>query len=129
MTTDWTLLEAAESYEDYDPIRERTLAYPVMFDELGLADPERKTVLDYGCGTGRVAERMVRNHDVSVVAADPSPGSAPMTIVDYHWPKDVHTGSMSLQKWRRQGGTRLCLRREEAARRNRPLRQFRRAAD
>jgi ubiquinone/menaquinone biosynthesis C-methylase UbiE len=73
MTTDWTKSEVAEGYEDYDPIRERALAYPVMFEQLGLADPAVGTVLDYGCGTGRVALRMVDEHGVSVVAADPSP--------------------------------------------------------
>lgn len=74
MTTDWSLPEVARSYEDYDPVRERAFAYPVMFGELGLTDPAYRRVLDYGCGTGRVAERMVRELGASVVAADPSPG-------------------------------------------------------
>lgn len=74
MTTDWGLLEVARSYEEYDPLRERAFAYPVMFDALGLDAGGRRTVLDYGCGTGRVAERMVREFGASVVAADRSPG-------------------------------------------------------
>jgi len=74
MTTDWKLPDVAQGYEDYDPIRERALAYPLMFDALGLSRPECRLVLDYGCGTGKVAERIVRAYDVSVIAADPSPG-------------------------------------------------------
>lgn len=82
MTTDWTRPEVAEGYEDYDPIRERALAYPVMFDQLGLADPAVGTVLDYGCGTGRVALRMVDDYGISVVAADPSP--AMLEVAEKH---------------------------------------------
>jgi len=74
MPTDWNLPDVAEHYEDYDPIRERALAYPLMFEALGLADPACKTVLDYGCGTGKVAERIVRAYGTHVIAADPSPG-------------------------------------------------------
>jgi ubiquinone/menaquinone biosynthesis C-methylase UbiE len=74
MTTDWSKTDVAHSYEDYDPVRERVLAYPLMFGQLELADPAVGTVLDYGCGTGRVAQRMVDEHGVSVIAADPSAG-------------------------------------------------------
>jgi ubiquinone/menaquinone biosynthesis C-methylase UbiE len=74
MMTDWSRVDVAESYETYDPVRERTLAYPVLFEQLGLAGPRVRTVLDYGCGTGQVAMRMVSEHGVSVIAADPSPG-------------------------------------------------------
>ncbi|MEU0091378.1 class I SAM-dependent methyltransferase [Kribbella sp. NPDC006257] len=74
MITDWSRSDVADSYETYDPIRERTLAHPVMFEQLRLAEPGVRTVLDYGCGTGRTAIRMVREHGMSVIAADPSPG-------------------------------------------------------
>jgi len=75
MPTDWNLPDVAQSYEDYEPIRERALAYPLMFEALGLGSPDCRKVLDYGCGTGKVAERIVGAYDgVSVVASDPSEG-------------------------------------------------------
>ncbi len=73
MTTDWNLLEVAESYEDYEPVRERAFGWPALFEQAGLAEPGCRTVLDYGAGTGRVAEEILRSHDVSVIAADRSP--------------------------------------------------------
>ncbi|WP_394841380.1 class I SAM-dependent methyltransferase [Pendulispora brunnea] len=75
MPTDWNLPDVAQSYEDYEPIRERALAYPLMFEALGLGSPNCRTVLDYGCGTGKVAERIVSTFEgVSMIAADPSSG-------------------------------------------------------
>ncbi|MFC9694004.1 class I SAM-dependent methyltransferase [Kribbella sp. NPDC056951] len=71
MSTDWNLIEVAESYEDYEPVRERAFGWPVLFEQAGLA--RSRTVLDYGAGTGRVAEEILRSHDVSVIAADRSP--------------------------------------------------------
>ncbi|GAA1679048.1 hypothetical protein GCM10009745_23500 [Kribbella yunnanensis] len=73
MTTDWSLLEVAESYEDYEPIRERAFAWTALFEQAGLAELGSRTVLDYGAGTGRVAEQIVGRYDVSVIAADRSP--------------------------------------------------------
>ncbi|WP_405062717.1 class I SAM-dependent methyltransferase [Kribbella sp. NBC_01505] len=73
MSTDWNLLEVAESYEDYEPVRERAFAWAALFEQAGLAEPGCRTVLDYGAGTGRVAAEILRGHDVSVIAADRSP--------------------------------------------------------
>lgn len=73
MTTDWNLLGVAESYEDYVPVRERTFAWSALFEQAGLGDRDCHRVLDYGAGTGRVAEQILRSHDVSVIAADRSP--------------------------------------------------------
>jgi len=72
-TTNWALPDVAQRYEAYRPTRERVLAYPLMFSELGLHAPECRFVLDYGCGTGRVAQLVVERHPVRVIAADPSP--------------------------------------------------------
>jgi len=74
MTTDWKLLELAQRYDDYEPVRERALAYPIVFEELGLARRDCHVVLDYGCGAGKVSAQIAREYDVSVIAADVSPG-------------------------------------------------------
>src|SRR5882757_9158271 len=74
MTTDWNLLGVAESYEDYEPVRERAFVWSALFEQAGLGDPGCRRVLDYGAGTGRVAEQILGRYDVSVVAADRSPG-------------------------------------------------------
>lgn len=72
MPTDWNVIDIAESYESYVPIRERVLAYPLMFPAIGLGRPDCQVVLDYGCGTGRVAERITAACDATVIAADVS---------------------------------------------------------
>ncbi|WP_394836857.1 class I SAM-dependent methyltransferase [Pendulispora rubella] len=74
MTTDWKLLDFAQRYDDYEPVRERVLAYPIVFEELGLARRDCHVVLDYGCGAGKVSALIARNYDVSVIAVDVSPG-------------------------------------------------------
>ncbi|WP_394827720.1 class I SAM-dependent methyltransferase [Pendulispora albinea] len=78
MTTDWSSPGVAQAYEDYDPMRERALAYPVMFDALRLGTADGRVVLDYGCGTGKVAERIVRTYGARVIGAEPSPGMLSM---------------------------------------------------
>lgn len=60
----------ADGFEAYDDLPERVLGYPTVFDSLRLADPEVRTVLDYGCGPGKVALRAATEHDVDVVAVD-----------------------------------------------------------
>lgn len=89
MSTSWEADEIAAGFEAYDDLPERILGYPCVFDALRLDDATR--VLDYGCGPGKVAERIVGDYGCAVVAVDSSP--AMLTIaqrerahprIDYH---------------------------------------------
>jgi len=91
VSTSWEADEIAAGFEAYDDLPERTLGYPCVFDALQLGDAAVTRVLDYGCGPGKVAERIVRDYDCAVVAVDSSP--AMLTIaraerahprIDYH---------------------------------------------
>jgi ubiquinone/menaquinone biosynthesis C-methylase UbiE len=73
MSTSWLADDVADGFENYDDLPERTLGYPCVFRALGLDSPDVRQVLDYGCGPGKVAERMVHGYDVRVVAVDASP--------------------------------------------------------
>jgi SAM-dependent methyltransferase len=73
MSTRWDTAEIAAGFEAYDDLPERVLGYPLVFDALRLADPEVRVVLDFGCGPGKVAERMVGVYGSEVIAVDSSP--------------------------------------------------------
>ena len=49
------------------------LGYPFALRALGVGGPDApKTLLDYGCGPGRVANRIARRYDIRIIAVDPS---------------------------------------------------------
>ena len=71
MGTNWKDTAAvAADFEAYDDLPERVLGYPAVFAGLRLGDPEVRTVLDYGCGPGKVSLRVAQRYDVDVVAVD-----------------------------------------------------------
>lgn len=71
--TDWQHDAAvAHGFEAYDDLPERVLGYPTVFSRLQLDHPSVRSVLDYGCGPGKVAQRVVRGYDVDVLAVDVS---------------------------------------------------------
>lgn len=72
MSTRWDTEQVAAGFNAYDDLPERTLGYPFVFQALRLGEPDIKQVLDYGCGPGKVAERVVRLHGTRVVAVDSS---------------------------------------------------------
>ncbi|TQM85212.1 methyltransferase family protein [Saccharothrix saharensis] len=75
MGTDWRAGGAvATGFDDYDDLPERVLGYPTVFSALRLGDPDVRTVLDYGCGPGKVSLRVAEDHPVAVEAVDISPG-------------------------------------------------------
>ncbi|MGH3873661.1 MAG: class I SAM-dependent methyltransferase [Pseudonocardiaceae bacterium] len=60
-------------YAEVDDRAGWALGYPFALRALGVGGPDApETVLDYGCGPGKVAERVARRHGVRVVAVDPS---------------------------------------------------------
>ncbi|MGW6704626.1 class I SAM-dependent methyltransferase [Streptomyces sp. NPDC054956] len=67
-------VSTADGFDAYDDLPERLIGYPAVFRALGIGTPGVRTVLDYGCGPGKVATRIVEAcHDTGVVAADISP--------------------------------------------------------
>ncbi|MGH3923852.1 MAG: methyltransferase domain-containing protein, partial [Pseudonocardiaceae bacterium] len=49
------------------------LGYPFALRALGVGGPDApQTLLDYGCGPGKVADRVARSYGMRVVAVDPS---------------------------------------------------------
>lgn len=73
MSTRWDTPQVAASFEAYDDLPERTLGYPFVFRALRLGDPDVRVVLDFGCGPGKVAKRVVDRYERQVVAVDSSP--------------------------------------------------------
>ncbi|MGW8883031.1 class I SAM-dependent methyltransferase [Streptomyces sp. NPDC055749] len=64
----------ADGFDAYDDLPERLIGYPAVFRALGIGAPAVRTVLDYGCGPGKVATRIAEvSSDAQVVAADISP--------------------------------------------------------
>lgn len=60
-------------YVELDGKVEWALGYPFALRALGVGGPEApETLLDYGCGPGKVADRVARRYDIRVVAVDPS---------------------------------------------------------
>ncbi len=64
----------ADGYDSYDDLPERLIGYPAVFHALGIGSSAVRTVLDHGCGPGKVAARVVEASGARVVAADVSPG-------------------------------------------------------
>ena len=61
------------SFAEVDSRLGWTLGYPFALRALGVGGPDApKTLLDYGCGPGRVANRIARRYDIRVIAVDPS---------------------------------------------------------
>ncbi|HEX2051530.1 MAG TPA: methyltransferase domain-containing protein [Actinomycetota bacterium] len=71
MTTHWSEGDVCDLFEAYDDLPERVLGYPFVFDALELDRAEN--VLDYGCGPGKVARRVVDRCGARVLAVDRSP--------------------------------------------------------
>lgn len=73
MKTRWDAEEVAAGFDDYDDLPERVIGYPSVYRALGLGDPGVLSILDYGCGPGKVALRVARDYRLRVTAVDTSP--------------------------------------------------------
>ena len=96
MITKWDTTEVAAGFEAYDDRTERTLGYPSVFQALHLGDPDVGVVLDFGCGPGKVAKRVVTSYGTKVVAVDASPAmltiatsTRPDPLIDYQLVQDA----------------------------------------
>lgn len=78
MSTRWDEPGVAAGFDAYDDLTERTLGYPTVFRALRLEDPDVREILDFGCGPGKVAQRVVNIYGKKVTAVD---GSPPMLAI------------------------------------------------
>ncbi|MCZ0980279.1 class I SAM-dependent methyltransferase [Streptomyces diastatochromogenes] len=92
----------ADAFEAYDDLPERLIGYPAVFHALGIGSCAVRTVLDYGCGPGKVATRVVEASDASVIAVDRSPHMLelartrrPHPRIDYRAAEDGGLGSLT----------------------------------
>ncbi|MCZ1180634.1 class I SAM-dependent methyltransferase [Shouchella clausii] len=62
--------EVAEKYEAYNDILEQLLGYQFVFSHFD--KDERQTILDFGCGPGKIATRFAELFSATVIAVDQS---------------------------------------------------------
>ncbi|AVH96636.1 MULTISPECIES: class I SAM-dependent methyltransferase [Streptomyces] len=82
--------DAAEGYDSYDDLPERLIGYPAVFHALGIGSSAVRTVLDHGCGPGKVAARIVEASGARVVAADVSPHMLAVARARHAHPRIEH---------------------------------------
>ncbi|MFC9394065.1 class I SAM-dependent methyltransferase [Streptomyces sp. NPDC057027] len=92
----------ADAFESYDDLPERLIGYPAVFHALGIGSCAVRTVLDYGCGPGKVATRVVEASDARVVAVDIAPRMLEIARekrahprIDYRLSEDGGLGSVA----------------------------------
>lgn len=73
MKTYWDSSSICSGFEAYRDIPEQLLGYRWLLHELRPYQGEGKTVLDYGCGPGKVAMRVAESGVANIVAVDASP--------------------------------------------------------
>lgn len=96
MSTRWDSPEVAAGFEAYNDLPERIIGYPTVFRALRLGDPDVHVVLDFGCGPGKVAKRVVVRYKKKVVAVDASPAMLAIAtdcrddpLIDYRLLRDA----------------------------------------
>lgn len=72
MVTNWDDKNVSENFNEYSDVLENLLGYSFVFNYLDLDNKNIKKVLDYGCGPGKVSERIAKQYDKLVVAVDES---------------------------------------------------------
>ncbi|UTR14034.1 class I SAM-dependent methyltransferase [Salipaludibacillus sp. LMS25] len=74
MGTSWKSSDVTEKFNDYNDMLEDILGFQVLFDEIKESS-EIYHILDYGCGPGKVAERLADlSNDYQIIAVDESKG-------------------------------------------------------
>lgn len=76
MESNWNTAYDAATSASFVEVDDRlgwTLGYPFALRALGVDGSDApQTLLDYGCGPGKVAERVARSYGIRVIAVDPS---------------------------------------------------------
>jgi|SRR5699024_1407662 len=70
MKTSWKEKSIADDFEDYNDVLEESLGFRFIFECLNKSGID--TILDYGCGPGKVAFRLAQNHKKEIIAVDES---------------------------------------------------------
>jgi ubiquinone/menaquinone biosynthesis C-methylase UbiE len=86
MGTSWKSSGVTEKFNDYNDMLEDILGFQLLFDEIR-GSRQIHHILDYGCGPGKVAERLAGlNENYQIVAVDESKGM--LEIAKNNRPKD-----------------------------------------
>ncbi|QRK10045.1 class I SAM-dependent methyltransferase [Archangium violaceum] len=72
MSTSWSDPAVCKGFDDYDDLPEQVLGYSTIFKVLRLERPDPMVLLDYGCGPGKVSERVAKTFGKRVLAVDNS---------------------------------------------------------
>lgn len=70
MTNIFTQEKIANQFNQYNDVLEQALGYQRIFDYF--AAQAAQTILDYGCGPGKVAQRLAQYTDAQIIAVDAS---------------------------------------------------------
>lgn len=78
----------AASFVEVDDKLGWTLGYPFALRALGVGGPDApETLLDYGCGPGKIADRIARRYGIRVLAVDPSAEMLAIASQQYRHPR------------------------------------------
>ncbi|MGH4012111.1 MAG: methyltransferase domain-containing protein [Pseudonocardiaceae bacterium] len=81
----------AASFVEVDDKLGWALGYPFVLRALGVGGPDTpETLLDYGCGPGKVADRVARSYGMRVIAVDPSPEMLAIASQQHSHPQITH---------------------------------------
>ncbi|NNB94889.1 methyltransferase domain-containing protein [Corallococcus exiguus] len=72
MSTSWSDPAVCKGFDDYEDLPEQILGYRTVFQALQLGRPEPLLLLDYGCGPGKVSERVAGTFGKRLIAVDTS---------------------------------------------------------
>ncbi len=72
MGTRWDNEVIANEFDSYDDILEQTLGYPFVYNWLPLYSMNCKTLLDYGCGPGKISYFLADSYGKEIIALDES---------------------------------------------------------
>ncbi|MFJ8014885.1 class I SAM-dependent methyltransferase [Streptomyces sp. NPDC096339] len=88
--TDWTGHEGARAFAAVEAATDWLLGYPFVFRSLSRRIGPGATLVDYGCGPGKVADAAARRLDARVLGVDTSPQMLEMArasgtaVAEYH---------------------------------------------
>ncbi|ADO73560.1 class I SAM-dependent methyltransferase [Stigmatella aurantiaca] len=101
MSTSWSDPAVCKGFDDYNDLPEQVLGYSTVFKVLRLDRPEPRVLLDYGCGPGKVSERVARTYGHRMIAVDNSRpmleiarSRRPHPLVDYRQIEDSLVGKV-----------------------------------